>query len=118
LIKSGFAAAQPIYQAGITAHMTKLGISPTAINTYLAARGTLRAVDALEMIMQEKKIADFLSVENFNDWRRTGFPKLSPVPNAISAIPRRMIYPQSEINTNPQPQQSALLTDRVWWDTQ
>jgi len=118
LIKSGFAAAQPIFQSAITAHMTKLGITTTAINTYLAARGTLTATNALERIMEEKKIADFLSVENFNDWRRTGFPRLSPVPNAISAIPRRMIYPQSEINTNPQPQQSALLTDRVWWDAQ
>jgi len=117
LIKSGFAAAQPFYQAGITAHMTKLGIAAAAQSTYMASRGTLNANSALELIMQEKKIADFLSVENFTDWRRTGFPRLTPVPNALSAVPRRLLYPQSEINTNPQPQHAAKLTDRVWWDT-
>ncbi|HTI10825.1 MAG TPA: SusD/RagB family nutrient-binding outer membrane lipoprotein [Puia sp.] len=119
LIQSGAAAAQPIYQAAIATHMTKLGVNPTDANTYIAARGTLTASNALEMIMQEKKIADFLSPENYNDWRRTGFPKLTIVPNAqVSEIPRRMLYPQTEINANPQPQQSAKMTDRVWWDAQ
>jgi hypothetical protein len=48
--------------------------------------------------MQEKKIADFLSPENYNDWRRTGFPKLTKVLNAqVSDIPRRLTYPQAEI---------------------
>jgi hypothetical protein len=60
-----------------------------------------------------------LSPENYNDWRRTGWPALTIVPNAQTAgIPRRLIYPQSELNTNPQPQQSAQFTDRVWWDGQ
>lgn len=117
LILTGVAAAQPFYTAGITTHMTKLGVASGDITTYLAARGTLPATNPLELIMQEKKIADFLSPENFVDWRRTGFPKLTIVPNAqVSAIPRRLIYPQSEINANPQPQQSAALIDRVWWD--
>ncbi|MBS1661973.1 MAG: SusD/RagB family nutrient-binding outer membrane lipoprotein [Bacteroidetes bacterium] len=119
LITTGVAAAQPFYTAGITTHMNKLGVASGDQTTYLAARGTLGASTALEQIMQEKKIADFLSVENFNDWRRTGFPKLTIVPNAQApAIPRRMPYPQNEINANPQPQQSATLVDRVWWDVQ
>lgn len=117
LIQTGFAAAQPFYAAGVTTHMTRLGVASGDITTYLAARGTLAAGNALELIMQEKKIADFLSPENFVDWRRTGFPRLTIVPNAQApAIPRRLIYPQSEINANPQPQQSASLVDRVWWD--
>jgi len=117
LIKSGVAAAQPFYTNGITTHMTRLGVATADINTYLAARGTLPATGALELLMQEKVIADFLSPENFNDWRRTGYPHLTIVPNAQApAIPRRLIYPQTEINANPQPQQSATLVDRVWWD--
>jgi hypothetical protein len=117
LIKAGFAAAQPIYQDLIKSHMEKLGVSANNINNYLAARGTLTATNALQRIMEEKVTANFLSVENFTDWRRTGFPVLSPVPNALlSAIPRRLLYPQVEKIANPQPQQSALLTDRVWWD--
>jgi hypothetical protein len=114
---SGYAAAQPFYTAAITNHMTKLGVAAPDIATYLAARGTLTAGNALQRIMEEKKIADFLSPECYVDWRRTGFPTLTIVQNAqVSSIPRRFFYPQTEINTNPQPQQSAKLTDRVWWD--
>ena len=118
LLVNGVAAAQPFFTAGITTHMTRLGVPTGDIATYLAARGTLTSADGLEQIMQEKVIADFLSPENYVDWRRTGFPVLTLVPNAQApAIPRRLLYPQSEINTNPQPEQSATLVDRVWWDS-
>jgi hypothetical protein len=114
LIKSGFAAAQPIYEEGIMSHMEKLGVSNVA--AYLATRGQLTADNALQRIMEEKSVANFLNIENFTDWRRTGFPDITKVPGALSDIPRRLIYPQNEIVSNPQPQQKALLTDRVWWD--
>lgn len=116
LIKSGYAAAEPVYQQAIKSHMSKLGIDTADVNTYLAARGKLTAANALQRIMEEKKIANFLSIENFNDWRRTGFPVLTKVPNASSEIPRRLLYPQVEILSNPQGVQTARLTDRVWWD--
>jgi len=116
LIKSGAAAAQPIYQEGIRSHMTKLGIDNAKINDYLAARGTLTTTNALQRIIEEKSIANFLSLENYNDWRRTGFPVLNKVPNAVSEIPRRFLYPQKELTTNPQAQQTAKSTDKVWWD--
>lgn len=116
LIKSGFAAAQNIYTDAVKSHMKKLGISINGVNDYLTRRGTLTTANALQWIIEEKNIADYLSLENFNDWRRTGFPVLKKVPNAASDIPRRMLYPQVEILSNPQPQQTAKLTDRVWWD--
>jgi hypothetical protein len=117
LIKSGFAAAQLIYQDAIKAHMAKVGIGNTAVNTYLASRGTLTIGNALQLIIEEKVIANYLSIENFNDWRRTGFPAIVKVPNAsVSDIPRRFLYPEVEIIGNPQAIQSAVLTDRVWWD--
>ena len=116
LIKSGFAAAQPFYQDAIRQHMALTGVASGLADSYISARGTLSSSNALQMIMEEKSIANFLSLENFNDWRRTGFPSLTKVPNALSDIPRRVIYTQSEILSNPQPQQSAELTDRVWWD--
>ena len=118
LIKSGFAAAQPIYQAAITNHMKKLGVAQADITTYLGARGTLTAANALQRIMEEKSIANFLNAETFTDWRRTNFPVLTKVIGGLSEIPRRLLYPESEILTNPQSQQSAKLTDRVWWDVQ
>jgi len=116
LYKSGFAAAQPVYQDAIRSHMTKLSVADADVATYLSSRGTLTAANALQRIMEEKKIANFLSIENFNDWRRTGYPLLTKVPNAASDIPRRMLYPQIEILSNPQAVQSARVTDKVWWD--
>jgi len=116
LITSGYTAAAPFYIAGVQSHMTKLGVSTTDANTYLASR-TLTSANALQLIMEEKQLADFLSLENFTDWRRSGFPVLTKVINAsTTAIPRRVLYPQVEITSNPQPQQTARLTDRVWWD--
>ncbi|MCJ8209730.1 SusD/RagB family nutrient-binding outer membrane lipoprotein [Mucilaginibacter sp. RS28] len=113
---SGFAAAAPFYIAGVQSHMNKLGVSSTDAATYLASR-TLTANNALQLIMEEKQIANFLLMENFTDWRRTGYPKITKVLNALSDIPRRVLYPQLEITSNPQPVQSATLTSRVWWDT-
>jgi len=124
LIASGAAAAEPIYQQAIKGNMEKLGLDPAgaAVTTYLASRGTLTTANALQRIMEEKSIADFLSVENFNDWRRTGFPSLTIVANpqaGITTIPRKYMYSQQEISTNPQPENtSAKITDRVWWDTE
>lgn len=117
LIKSNALAAQPFYQDGIKSHMLKLGVSNTDVAAYLTARGTLLPANALQFIIEEKNIANFLSIENYNDWRRTGYPNLIKVPNALSDIPRRLIYPQSEILSNPQPLlHTAKLTDKVWWD--
>lgn len=120
LIASGYAAAQPIYTAAVESHFEKLGIdlNSTAAKNYFAARGTLTQSNALQRIIEEKFIANFLNMETWTDWRRTGFPAITKVPNASSDIPRRLLYPQSEITSNPQPQQSARLTDRLWWDAQ
>jgi hypothetical protein len=122
-IKSGAAAAQPIYQQAIKNNMSKLGldINSAPVTNYIAARGTLTNANALQRIMEEKSIANLLSVENYNDWRRTGFPVLAIVANpeaGITTIPRKYQYSQQEISTNPQPENTkAKITDRVWWDT-
>jgi len=117
LILSGYSSAQAIYQSAISSHMTKLGVRTANANTYIASRPLTNA-NAEQLIIEEKGIANFLSLENFTDFRRTGFPVLPAVKNALSAMPRRVLYPQVEIISNPQPQQSAKLTDRVWWDAQ
>lgn len=116
LITSGYSSAVPVYQSAVLSHMTKLGISNDNANSYLASRA-LTSSNAEQLIIEEKSIANFLSLENFTDYRRTGYPVLPAVPNALSAVPRRVLYPQLEITSNPQPQQTAKLTDRLWWDT-
>lgn len=116
LIISGAAAAQPIYAEAVRTHMTKVGVSTIDANAYLISRGNLSSANALRLIIEEKSISNFLNAENYTDWRRTGFPVLTKVKNALSEIPRRVLYPNTEIISNPQPQQNAKLTDRVWWD--
>jgi len=120
-ITSGYAAASLIYRQGIISHFLKLGIDTTApaVQSYLTARGSLTSTNAMRLMMQEKSMANFLTMENYVDYRRTGYPALSLVTNAtpgITTVPRRFLYPLNELTSNPQPQQSAQITDRVWWD--
>lgn len=120
-ILSGVTSASPVYHQAVVSHFLKLGIDTTSAGaqTYLAARGALTATNPMQLIMQEKSIANYLSMENYTDYRRTGYPALTVVTNAtLTSVPRRFLYPQNETTTNPQPQQSAKLTDRVWWDAQ
>ena len=74
-------------------------------------------VNAVGRALEEKAVSNFLNLETFTDWRRTGYPAITLVQNAVTnSIPRRLLYPQSEKINNPQPQQSALLTEKVWWE--
>ncbi len=67
--------------------------------------------------------------ESFADWRRTGFPVLTPINytgNATNGtVPRRLIYPTEQITLSAAEYQQALtnqgpdlLTTRMWWDKQ
>jgi hypothetical protein len=124
---SGPAAATPVYQAAMQSNFDKYKATlannslkqeyDSLVNIYMTNRGTLTAGNALQLIIEEKTIANFLSTENYNDWRRTGYPLLSIVQNPyIPTIPRRFPYPLAEETANPQPEQSLKITDRVWWD--
>lgn len=119
-ITQGAAAADPIYRAAIKADMDMLGVKDSLETVYLAtsSRPTLTAGTALQSIITEKYVADFLGLEPYNDWRRTGYPVLSVVPSAyVPYIPRRWPYPTNELLANPQPQDSTKLSSPVWWDT-
>lgn len=73
----------------------------------------------LEMIMVQKYIAMYLDPEVFTDWRRTGFPALTPNPGNVTGdvIPRRLPYPQCERLFNSANMPAGLaITSRVWWD--
>ncbi|HSV76464.1 MAG TPA: SusD/RagB family nutrient-binding outer membrane lipoprotein, partial [Bacteroidales bacterium] len=55
----------------------------------------------LRQIIEAKYVALFLQPEVWSDFRRTGFPQLTPFNPAENTIPRRMLYPQNELNNNP-----------------
>jgi hypothetical protein len=116
-IKSGASAAAPFYIAGIQAHFLKLGFDTTTaeVRTYISSRA-LTDANAIQRIMEEKSIANFLNIENYTDWRRNGYPALNKVNGALTEIPTRLLYPETEILSNAQPQQSAKATDKLWWD--
>ena len=87
----------------------------------------------LERIITQKWIANFpLGNEAWADFRRTGYPRLMPVPVnknttqvPAGTFPRRLTYPQEEYRENGA-NVSAVLSDlspavdlmssRVWWD--
>ncbi|MES2777112.1 MAG: SusD/RagB family nutrient-binding outer membrane lipoprotein [Bacteroidota bacterium] len=114
--------AQTWYQAGITASMTDAGVLPADIATYIAARGTLDGTAAQQMqkVIEEKYVANYgVSMEPWTDYRRTGYPALTPPSNASvpgAAVPRSLFYPQSEIDLNPNAKQKGSMADKVFWD--
>jgi hypothetical protein len=122
-IVSGAAAADGAYRDGIRANMTKLGVPAAAITAYVNARPALTAANALQEIITEKYIANFLKTEPWNDWRRTGFPVVPIVPQAvIPTIPQRIRAPSSELSSNTA-QVNALgfptgidgMKIKLWW---
>lgn len=111
-------AAQTFYQEGIRASMEKLGVSNAEIVTYLTANGTLPAgVDAaISKVAVQEYLALFLNPEAFTVWRRTGSPSLTPI-SGTNGIPRRFVYPQTEISLNGgNVPQATLFTPKIFWD--
>ncbi|TDW47061.1 SusD-like starch-binding protein associating with outer membrane [Flavobacterium sp. 270] len=105
--------AKPALQAAVTASVLKVtGAAPTP--AFLAAATTTAN---LATIIQQKYIALFLTMEPFNDYRRTGFPAL--VPNQASntkTIPVRLPTPVEERQYNANATVVSNVTTPVWWD--
>ena len=112
-------AGHDAYMAGIKASFDRIGLSEDDYNTYIAQPEIDPGVGnlTLEHVMTQKYIAMFLQPENYNDWRRTGIPALSPV--AGSAVPVRWHYSSDEylFNSN-SPSETAvnIFTDKVGWN--
>ena len=114
-------SAQTFFTQGITASMQDAGVSATDITAYLALNGTLAGTPAqqLRQIIEEKFVASYgVTMESWTDYRRTGYPALTPPSNAVTPqVPRSLFYPQSEIDLNPKnPGQKANMQVKVFWD--
>lgn len=133
----GTATAVTHYNNGVKAAMTYLSQYDAAMtitdaqadawltqNPYVAATG-LAAINNQYWVLTCTML-DFY--EAWSNWRRTGFPALTPVlyPNNATngTIPRRFPYPSFEAASNPDNYNAARaavtggdnLTGRVWWD--
>ncbi|OQP44492.1 hypothetical protein A4H97_08940 [Niastella yeongjuensis] len=135
-ITSGSAAQY--FSDGIKAHMDQMAsydansaIAATARDTYITAN-PLTAGTELEQINTQYWIASFLNgPEAFANFRRSGFPALTPNPYGQPNNPdvpngtfiRRLTYPTSELSVNTENVNEAIgrqgpdkLSTRVWWD--
>jgi hypothetical protein len=126
--------AATVYQKGIRLHMEQMAlydaraaISSSAIDTYLTSN-VFESGKALEQINTQYWIASFLNgPEAFANFRRSGFPRLTPNPFPGKAIKgnfiNRLTYPNAEISINKANVDQAVarqgvddLDTKVWWD--
>ncbi len=109
------------YLNGIQASFEELGLGATEFNAYVAQASIDPGAGNLtmEQIMTQKYIGMFVQPEAFIDWRRTGIPSLTAVPEATSTvIARRWFYPENEylFNSSAPARDSDLLFQRVDYD--
>ena len=115
----------PAMKDAIKANMEYLGIPAADIDTYI----TSVTGSDLETIIIEKYKSMFGSnpMQTWNDYRRTGFPAITPNPqgangsNPSGIVPRRFLYPDSERLSNTAAYEAAiaaqgghLLDDDMW----
>jgi hypothetical protein len=104
--------AQATLQAAISASLKDVTGADDA--TFAAAY----SVDAsIKNIITQKYIALFTTLEPYNDWRRTGYPILTPNQNSQSKkIPVRLITPRSERTLNANSTVVNSMYTPVWWN--
>ena len=93
-------AAAVAYKAAVAASVLAVtgAVANTAwMNTNINIETA--ATITLQKIIEQKYLALYSSVVPYDDYRRTGFPALTPVAGAGS-IPARFPYPQTEVSYN------------------
>lgn len=116
--------ADALYKEGIRRSMEKTGLTTAEIDAYFLANPnivTLRGTNdnKVSQIVRQKWMAWVGNgYEAFNDYRRTGYPRLQPALNVVVTpnIPRRLLYPPAEIQANGANIPAAVITTPVWWD--
>lgn len=128
--------AATLYADGVRAAMKQnslydatLAIDDVDIDAYLLAN-PYNGAEWQRILGEQYWLATFLNeYETFSNWRRTGYPTLTPVnyPGNVTSgtIPRRLVYPTNEVSLNPDNYAAAIaaqgpdeFTTRVWWDVQ
>jgi len=106
------ADAQSALQAAISASLKEVTGSVDA--TFAA---TYSADASIKNIITQKYIALFTTLEPYNDWRRTGYPVLTPNQNSQSKkIPVRLLTPRAERTLNSNATVVSSMYTPVWWN--
>ncbi len=117
--KTGDAAgAIAALKEAVAASLNEYGVfDQDWFDTFSSDVDGLAGNDLYKRIMDEKWVALMYNFEAYNDWRRTGYPELTPNPAAGGKeIPRRFPYPTDPITYNPNTPQGVTIWDRIWWD--
>ncbi len=106
------ADANTAYDAAVTASLAKFGVTDA---TWLTDNTTTVLGDrTIRNIIEAKYIALFMQVEAYNDFRRTGYPELTPT--AGDAVPVRYPYATSERLYNADNVPTGVSIDTpIWW---
>jgi hypothetical protein len=127
LILGDLGRANEAYRGAIRANMEKWSVPQDEIDTYLQARPALAALaNPLEEIIREKYVANYLKIEPWNDFRRTGYPALEMVRDPFTPeIPVRIRTPAVEVDRNARNVSATGIStglagmvwssDAVWW---
>lgn len=108
--------AAAAYNAAIKANILKTTGAANVVYETSNASETAVTI-TLQKIMTQKYIAMFTQPEVWADWRRTGFPTLTPNANAaVAGIPRRFPTAQSERLYNTKAIVESNILTPVWWD--
>jgi len=120
-------SAATLYAAAINLSFTQYGYTAAQATTYLAQPAIAYGTNNLQKIATQKWIALFPDgIQAWCEWRRTGFPVLTPAPyatNPSKLIPRRYMYGTDEYSLNATNVAAAVTLmgkddqdTRVWWD--
>lgn len=123
-------SAETHYYNGIRASFNQFGVFNQAnFDAYVAQQDvSWNSSRAYELIGNQKWVAMFLQgFESWSEWRRLGYPELSPAVDAMNQsrqIPRRQAYPTTERDINTSNYNEAVsrqgddtLDTRIWWDS-
>jgi hypothetical protein len=126
LWKGNYPNAEQSMRDGIKASLSKVQLdnSPALnveqIDDYISSLPALPSnfEGAQKMIIEMKYVANFLSLENYNDYRRTHYPDLiMPIDAEYDHVPYRMPYATSPKLYNKDNVPSIEIDkDKVWWD--
>ncbi|MFY0650577.1 MAG: SusD/RagB family nutrient-binding outer membrane lipoprotein [Cyclobacteriaceae bacterium] len=133
----GSSSSQEFFEAGVRAAIANwesydasLSRDAATVDAYIASLdfGGASAADQERLIGEQYWAATYFNhYESYANWRRTGFPALTPTNYSGNVtngqIPRRLRYPEAEIGGNPESYAAAVAAQgpddfmtKLWWD--
>lgn len=128
-------SAQGLYEEGVTAAFDQWGLDGSSLisGAYAYPAGTLQ--QNIEAIITQKWVSCFPGngFEGFFEQNRTGYPKISSLPQGDpnyrpgrfsysiegktgGLFPKRLVFPQDERQRNSNAPAASSITDNVWYD--